>query len=80
METTFKPDGSPETFLDKLNPVSLEIVTGAFGEKCLEEAQPGERFQFERLGYYVEDRPARQTEDSVAGVPVFNTTVGLRDT
>ena len=83
MEASCKPDGTPETFLDKLNPASLELIHGAFGEKCLADAQPGERFQFERLGYFVKDRPAiSEQEDKTAGsgIPVFNKTVGLRDT
>jgi len=64
------PGGS---FLDNLNPASLETVPTAFAEPCLAAAKPGDRFQFERVGYFVRD-----TDDS-AGRPVFNRTVGLRD-
>jgi glutaminyl-tRNA synthetase len=93
MEAPLRPDGIPGTFLDNLNPDSLEIISGAYGEPCLAAAAPGERFQFERLGYFVKDNPAIQavtdTGDTPAGEsgagtpalsPVFNKTVGLRDT
>jgi glutaminyl-tRNA synthetase len=62
------------SFLDHLNPDSLERVTGAYGEPCLGAAKPGDRFQFERLGYFAQD------PDTAEGKPVFNKTVGLRDT
>ncbi|QQO10332.1 glutamine--tRNA ligase/YqeY domain fusion protein [Breznakiella homolactica] len=65
------PGGS---FLDNLNPDSLEVITGAYGEPGLAAAAEGDRFQFERLGYF-----ARDPETS-GGIPVFNKTVGLRDT
>ncbi|MGQ9916999.1 MAG: glutamine--tRNA ligase/YqeY domain fusion protein [Bryobacteraceae bacterium] len=57
-----------------LNPNSLEVLEGCKMEPSLREAKPGERFQFERLGYFCVDpdtRPERM---------VFNRTVGLRDT
>ncbi len=60
-------------FLEFLNPDSCQI-TQAFGEPALKEAQPGERFQFERVGYFCVD-----TRDSQPGNPVFNRTVTLRD-
>ncbi|MDR0586554.1 MAG: glutamine--tRNA ligase/YqeY domain fusion protein [Treponema sp.] len=69
-----KPDGTPGNFLDNLNPASLETITDARGEPCLASTRGGDRFQFERLGYFVRD------PDSVNGKPVFNKTVGLRDT
>ena len=65
------PGGS---FTDNLNPNSLEVIPAAWGEPCLAKAAPGDRFQFERLGYFVKDR------DSTAEKPVFNKTIGLRDT
>ena len=72
---TAEPGGNtPPSFLDNLNPASLEVIAGAYGEPCLGTAKPGERFQFERLGYFACD------PDSAAGKPVFNKTVGLRDT
>ncbi|GHV77583.1 glutamine--tRNA ligase [Spirochaetia bacterium] len=63
------------TFLDNINPNSLETVSNAYGEKGLATAAAGDRFQFERLGYFVRD-----PDTSVTGAPVFNKTVGLRDT
>jgi len=58
----------------ELNPDSLKIVTRAALEPALAEAQPEQRFQFERLGYFVADRMLSQP-----GAPVFNRTVTLRD-
>ena len=57
-----------------LNPDSLEVLSGCLAERSLAEAKPGDRFQFERKGYYCVDA------DSTAGNPVFNRTVALRDT
>lgn len=62
------------SFLDNLNPSSLEVLEDAQLEPSLGEAEPGSRFQFERNGYFCVD-----TEDSSAGKPVFNRTVTLRD-
>ena len=56
-----------------LNPGSLEVLTEARLEPSLAEALPGERFQFERTGYFTVDA------DSRPGRPVFNRTVGLKD-
>jgi glutaminyl-tRNA synthetase len=64
-----------KTFLDNLSPHSLETVSNAYGEKGLSAAAAGDRFQFERLGYFVRD-----PDVSAGGAPVFNKTVGLRDT
>ena len=71
------PDVSPSggTFLDNLNPNSLEVLTDCQLEPSLAEAAPGARFQFERLGYFCVD-----TVDSNPGAPIFNRTVSLRDT
>ncbi|PYR21422.1 MAG: glutamine--tRNA ligase [Acidobacteria bacterium] len=70
------PDGvaSGKTFLDNLNPSSLEILAGAKLEPGLASATPGLRVQFERLGYFCVD------PDSRPGALVFNRTVSLRDT
>jgi glutaminyl-tRNA synthetase len=72
------PEGD---FVDNLNPNSLEVISGAWGEPSLAAAAGGDRFQFERLGYFVKDIPAIEEGPSPerAG-PVFNKTVGLRDT
>jgi glutaminyl-tRNA synthetase len=56
-----------------LNPASLELLTGARVEPSLQAARPGERFQFERTGYFAVDA------DSAEGRLVFNRTVGLKD-
>ncbi len=63
-----------KTFLDYLNPQSLEVLTGALGEPRLASAEAGLRVQFERLGYFCAD------VDSRPGALVFNRTVSLRDT
>ncbi|MDR2104039.1 MAG: glutamine--tRNA ligase/YqeY domain fusion protein [Treponema sp.] len=75
-------DVSPgASFLDNLNPHSLEIIPGALGESCLAGTVPGDRFQFERLGYFVRDPDNSSGGPGGIGVkPVFNKTVGLRDT
>jgi glutaminyl-tRNA synthetase len=61
-----------KTFLDNLNPHSLSEVTAKV-EPSLTEATVGDRFQFERTGYFCVDR------DSLAGKLVFNRTVALKD-
>jgi glutaminyl-tRNA synthetase len=70
------PDDVPEggSFLDNIAPNSLEIVTG-YLEPSLRDAQPGDRFQLERVGYFCVD-----TRHSAPGKPVLNRTVTLRDT
>jgi glutaminyl-tRNA synthetase len=66
------PEGE-EDWLSAINPESLEAVT-AVVEPALADAAPGERFQFERTGYFCADR-----RDHSAERPVFNRTVALRD-
>ena len=69
-----KPDpAGGEQFARDLNPDSLEILSARI-EPSLAQAKPGETFQFERQGYFCVD------PDSTSGKPVFNRTVGLRDT
>jgi glutaminyl-tRNA synthetase len=70
------PEKSEEggSFLDNINPESLVVLTGCRAEPSLANAQPEERFQFEREGYFVAD-----IKDSQPGKPVFNRTVTLRD-
>ncbi|MCL2042579.1 MAG: glutamine--tRNA ligase/YqeY domain fusion protein [Treponema sp.] len=83
-----RPMDSDGDFTDNLNPHSLEIIHHAWGEPCLAGAQGsgtgdrgsgqvGERihYQFERLGYFTRDPDSGRD-----GRPVFNKTVGLRDT
>ncbi|WP_053976546.1 glutamine--tRNA ligase/YqeY domain fusion protein [Mangrovimonas xylaniphaga] len=68
------PDGDQEVdFMEFLNPDSLRIIE-AYVEPSLKEAQIGDRFQFQRLGYFNVD------DDTSADTLVFNKTVGLRDT
>lgn len=76
---TEDPNDAPEggTFLDNLNPDSLKVVR-AWVEPALAEAQPGEKFQFERLGYFCADTGASSAGKDNC-VPVFNRTVGLKD-
>jgi glutaminyl-tRNA synthetase len=71
------PDDVPEgaDWKSNLNPNSLEVLTGCRLEPSLAGAQPGESFQFERLGYFCVDR-----KDSKPGRLVFNRAVSLRDT
>jgi len=61
-------------FLANLNPDSLEVVTDAKLEPALGQAQPGDRMQFMRNGYFCVD-----TKDSQPGRPVFNRTATLKD-
>ncbi len=58
----------------ELNPQSLKIAEHAALEPTLQDALPEDRFQFERVGYFVADRLL-----STSGAPVFNRTVTLRD-
>ena len=60
-------------FLESLNADSLKVVTGKL-EPSLAELSPGERVQFERLGYFTPD-----AKDTAPDKPVFNRIVGLRD-
>jgi glutaminyl-tRNA synthetase len=63
-----------KTFLDNLNPHSLEVLRDCRAEPSLAGAAVGARYQFERLGYFCVD------PDSRPGALVFNRTVSLRDT
>ena len=68
------PGGGGGQFLADLNPDSLRTLTGCLLEPALAAAEPGERFQFEREGYFVVDRDSRPER------LIFSRTVGLRDT
>jgi glutaminyl-tRNA synthetase len=70
------PNDVPEgqEFTVNLNPNSLEVIQGAKLEPGLAAAVPGSRYQFERLGYFCADK------GFTPGNPVFNRTIGLRDT
>ena len=60
-------------FISRLNPNSLTVVKG-YAEPVILSAEVGDTFQFLRSGYFCKD------PDSTAAMPVFNRTVGLRDT
>jgi glutaminyl-tRNA synthetase len=68
------PDGDKEVdFKEYINPKSLEVITG-YLEPGLKDVLAGDRFQFQRLGYFCVDK------DTTSENLVFNKTVGLRDT
>ena len=70
--TSERPDDDDD-FMSTLNPDSLEVIPDAKVEPSLSDAVPGEKFQFERTGYFAVD------PDSRPGALVFNRTVTLRD-
>ena len=68
------PDGHKDVdFMEFLNPTSLKVIN-AYVEPSLKTAKVGDRFQFQRLGYFAVD------DDATPEKLVFNKTVGLRDT
>jgi glutaminyl-tRNA synthetase len=67
-------DKSVESFLEHLNPDSLHTLTHCYLEPSLGDARPGDRFQFEREGYFCLD-----SKDSTPERMIFNRTVTLRD-
>lgn len=69
------PDKGDKELLDSVNPDSLTVVEGAWIEPSLLTAAPEQNFQFEREGYFVADR-----REFSAQTPIFNMTIGLRDT
>jgi glutaminyl-tRNA synthetase len=69
-----KPDPDAGNFAADMNPNSLEVLSGAMVEPVLAADNSPEPVQFERQGYFCRDA------DSKPGKPVFNRTVGLRDT
>jgi glutaminyl-tRNA synthetase len=71
--TAPQPGASGGDFLDDLNPDSVTVLTGCQLEPGLADLALGETVQFERQGYFCLD------SDSSPEAPVFNRTVGLRD-
>ena len=72
--TVEHPDSDREAdFTDFINPNSLTVADPIFVEPSLKQARAGDRFQFERLAYFIAD------DDSSAEKLVFNRTVTLRD-
>lgn len=67
------PGSGDRDFLEDINPNSVQVIPAQL-EQSLQDAKPEDSFQFERHGYFVADRV-----DSIAGKPVFNRTVTLRD-
>ena len=67
-------DGSDSDFMSFINPDSYRELTQCFAEPSLLDAKPEQVFQFEREGYFVADR-----HDFSIDNPVFNKTIGLRD-
>jgi glutaminyl-tRNA synthetase len=68
------PAPDPANFIADLNPQSLEILSDARVEPAIVESNSTDAVQFERQGYFVRDG------DSTPDRPVFNRTIGLRDT
>jgi len=62
-----------EDFTANLNPNSLQVLADCKAEPSLRDAGAGDRYQFERLGYFCVDA------ESTPAQPVFNRTIGLRD-
>jgi glutaminyl-tRNA synthetase len=60
-------------FIEDINPNSLKILTDCIAEPSLKNAQPGDKFQFERLGYFCVDIHSKSDK------LIFNRTVTLRD-
>jgi glutaminyl-tRNA synthetase len=71
--TEAQPDASEKNFLELLNRDSKTVLK-SFVEASLANAQPDDKFQFERNGYFVADR-----KDHTSARPVFNLAVSLRD-
>ena len=67
------PDASDAEYTDLINPDSL-LESSGYVENWLLETQPGDQYQFERVGYFTRDKQQRMDN-----VPVFNEVVGLRD-
>ena len=68
------PAADERDFRELLNPESLRIYENCFVETYAAEKQPGEYLQFQRIGYFMAD------PDSTPEKPVYNKTVGLKDT
>ena len=68
------PSADERDFHELLNPDSLTVRTGCYVEEYAADKKAGEYLQFQRIGYFMAD------PDSTADHPVFNKTVGLKDT
>jgi len=70
----FKEDADKDKWLTDLNPDSLKVLT-AYVDQSIAEAKEGHQVQFERNGYFIVDK-----DTTVNGTPVWNRTVGLKET
>ncbi|HOT58253.1 MAG TPA: glutamine--tRNA ligase, partial [Spirochaetales bacterium] len=61
-------------WISTVNPQSLQVIPNAWAEPLLAESKPEQKYQFERLGYFVCDPDSTQTKK------VFNRTITLKDT
>ena len=68
------PSADERDFRELLNPESLHVYDNCYVEQFAAERKPGEYLQFQRVGYFMAD------PDGTAEHPVFNKTVGLKDT
>ncbi len=68
------PSADERDFHELLNPDSIKVLSNCYVENYLEEKQPGDFLQFQRIGYFTLDK--QSTKDHL----VFNRTVGLKDT
>ncbi|MDD7691533.1 MAG: glutamine--tRNA ligase/YqeY domain fusion protein [Prevotella sp.] len=68
------PSADERDFRELLNPDSLKVNDTCFVEKYAAEKHAGEYLQFQRIGYFMAD------PDSTAEKPIYNKTVGLKDT
>lgn len=68
------PAADERDFHELLNPKSLQVRTNCYVEPFAASMQPGQYLQFQRTGYFMAD------PDSNSATPVFNKTVGLKDT
>jgi glutaminyl-tRNA synthetase len=68
------PSADERDFRELLNPASLQVVSNCYVEAYAAQMQPGQYLQFQRIGYFMADL------DTTADRPVFNKTVGLKDT
>ncbi|MGI6462539.1 MAG: glutamine--tRNA ligase/YqeY domain fusion protein [Candidatus Scatomorpha sp.] len=68
-----EPEASDKDFVESINPDSLDIIENAKLERSLEDAKPGDSFQFLRMGYFTPDL------DSSSEKLIFNRSVALKD-
>ena len=68
------PSADERDFHELLNPHSLHVYTNCYVEEYAAKKKPGEYLQFQRIGYFMAD------PDGSESAPVFNKTVGLKDT